>query len=130
MPKQFTLGKEARLKSRKTIEQLFREGKSFNLPPFRVCYLLQDAPGSCLQFGTGAGSKNFKKAVDRNRIKRMTREAWRLQKTELQEELEKQNRGLAVFIIYTSKELPVYQAVHEKVGRILDKFLTIVVPKK
>lgn len=130
MAKQFTLGKKERLKSRKTIEQLFRGGKSFTVSPFRIYYLPGHASGSSLQFGAGVGSKNFKKAADRNRIKRMTREAWRLQKTALQEELEKQSKELVVFIIYTGKELPLYRDVYEKSGKILEKLFTIIASMK
>jgi ribonuclease P protein component len=128
--KQFTLGRNERLKSRKVIEQLFNEGKSFAFAPFRVYYLFNTAGTDPLQFGAGVSTKNFKKAVDRNRVKRVTREGWRLQKIPLQQVLEEQNKKLSVFLIYTSKELPVYKEVHEKTGRIIDKLCKIVMDKK
>src|ERR1043166_5363776 len=86
--KQFTLGKSERLKSRKQIEQLFAEGKNFPMSPFRVYYRTSpfvSGSASNLQFGAAVSAKNFKRAVDRNRIKRLTREAYRLQKNQLQE---------------------------------------------
>ncbi len=76
-----------------------------------------------LQAGFGASSRNFKKAVDRNRIKRLTREAYRLQKNALRQRLEETDRSLAVFIIYTGKELPEYDTVTKKMGLILQKLL-------
>ena len=90
--KQFTLGKDERLKSRKQIENLFDKGKSFVVTPFRVYFimnteLLIHKGESGLKFGTGVSAKNFKKAVDRNRIKRLTREAWRLQKNEIRDKV-------------------------------------------
>jgi ribonuclease P protein component len=129
--KKFTLGRNERLKSRKRIEQLFREGKHFNSFPFRVSYLLADLlPASlttqALQFGAGAGTKNFKKAVDRNRIKRLTREAWRLQKNGLQEIMVNNKTQLVVFFIYTAKELPEYNFVYEKTGSIINKLIKII----
>lgn len=111
------------------IEGLFREGKSFALFPFRVFYsplVTGDrAPAATvrLQAGFGASSRNFKKAVDRNRIKRLTREAYRLQKNALQQRLEEIDRSLAVFIIYTGKELPEYETVTKKMGLILQKLV-------
>jgi len=74
-----------------------------------------------LQFGVGVSSKNFKKAVDRNRIKRLTREAWRLQKNELKELLKTSNKQLNVFFIYTGKELPDFATIKDKVAVALKK---------
>jgi ribonuclease P protein component len=127
--KQFTLGKKERLKSRKLIEKLFSEGKNFPLSPFRVYYLINqstihDSPFT-IQCGVGASGKNFKKAVDRNRIKRLTREAYRLQKIELQEKLKGKKLQLNVFFIYASKELPDFNMVKEKLKLILNKLIQI-----
>ena len=124
--KQFTLGKDERLKSRKQIEKLFAEGKSFVVNPFRV-YILFDGMFNAqrsmfnVQFGVGVSAKNFKKAVDRNRIKRLTREAWRLQKNELSEKIKATQKQLNVFFIYTGKELPDFTTVKDKVAVALKK---------
>ena len=120
----FTLGKNERLKSRKQIERLFKEGKSFMLPPFRVTYIIGSAEtGAQLQFGVGAGTRSFKKAVDRNRAKRMVREAWRLQKNALFRQLEQQKKQMDVFLEYTGRELPTYQEVYDKTGLVIEKLL-------
>ena len=131
MRKQFTLGKDERLKSRKQIEQLFDKGKSFVVTPFRVYFLIHEmfntqrsipiAIGINVQFGVGVSAKNFKKAVDRNRIKRLTREAWRLQKNELNEKVKTTQKQLNVFFIYTAKELPDFIMVKDKVAVALKK---------
>ena len=76
-----------------------------------------------LQAGFGATTRNFKKAVDRNRIKRLSREAYRLQKQTLYDHLMEKNRSLAVFFIYTGKELPDYGTVTEKIGVALQKLM-------
>lgn len=84
------------------------------------------ALNSQLSAGVGASSKNFKKAVDRNRIKRLTRESYRLQKNELQNLLKERNQQLAIFFIYTSKDLPEYKMVFEKMGLILQRLIKII----
>jgi ribonuclease P protein component len=119
--RKFTIGKEERLKSRKAIEQLFSEGLSFHLTPFRVNYLRTVQPG--LRFGTGVSRKHFPKAVDRNRVKRLSREAWRLQKIPLQERVGKSSKGLQVFLTYTGKVVPDYRLVYEATGTIIDKLI-------
>ena len=126
--KQFTLGKDERLKSRKQIGQLFDMGKSFVVTPFRVYFILNDELSasnerSPLQFGVSASSKNFKKSVERNRIKRLTREAWRLQKNEIEDKLRASIKQLNVFFIYTGKELPDFTTVKDKVSVALKKLV-------
>ena len=128
MTKQFTLGKNERLKSRKQIELLFSSGKKITVAPFRIFFLIseqQDLNGQKgnLNFGVGVSAKNFKKAVDKNRIKRLTREAWRLQKNELKENLLASDRQMNIFLIYTANELPGFTFVKDKVAVILKKFL-------
>ncbi|GAC1424460.1 MAG: hypothetical protein NVSMB7_00420 [Chitinophagaceae bacterium] len=129
MAKHFTLGKQERLKSRKLIETLFTKGHRITVYPYRVFYLFEKKEKAVLkkglQCGTGAGTRNFKKAVDRNRIKRLTREAWRLQKDELAQKMNGHAHALAVFLIYTGKELPAFNFVKEKLALIIQKLLII-----
>jgi ribonuclease P protein component len=126
MSKQFTLGKNERLKSRKQTELLFREGKKFSIHPFRIFYTSAKKEKAGLLFGVGVSSKLFKKAVDRNRVKRLVREAYRLQKNALQDQLKEQGIGMDVFFIYTTKELPLYKEVYEKTGKVLAKLGSII----
>ena len=126
MSKAFTLGKEERLKHRKVIEQLFREGKTFSVFPYRIYFMPLPELPSPLQAGFSVSTRNFKKAVDRNRIKRVTREAFRLQKKLLVDELAMNNRKLAIFFIYTDKQLPAFAIVKEKVQVILQKLIKII----
>ena len=127
--KKYQLGKNNRLKSRKAIDLLFKDGKSFNTFPFRIIYqfLLVDVVTKAenLQAGFSASKRNFKKAVHRNRIKRLMKETYRLQKNELEQLLLKKNKRLAIFILYTGKEVPDYDLVNEKMNFILQKLQRI-----
>ncbi len=119
MAKQFTLGRSERLKSRKSIDQLFSEGQRFTQTPVRVFYRNTNTTG--LQFGVAVSARLFKKAVDRNRVKRVMREAWRLQKNELDNQLKEKGKGLHVFFVYTDKELPVYAVISSVTATIIRK---------
>jgi ribonuclease P protein component len=119
----FTLGKNERLKSRKLIESLFESGRSFSLFPYRVTYKFLGQGKEHLQAGFGVSSRNFKRATDRNRIKRLGREAYRHQKAELSELLRQKGQSLIVFFIFTGKELPDQKFVSEKISLILQRLV-------
>ncbi len=128
MAKQFTLGKKERLKSRKLIAQIFSEGENFPVSPFRVYYLfcpLSNTNSAALQFAISVPAKNFKRAVDRNRIKRITREAYRLQKTELHQVMKEKKLQLNIFFVYTAKEFTEFNKLMEKLKLILNKMIMI-----
>jgi ribonuclease P protein component len=121
----YTFKREEKLKSRKTIEQLFKEGKAFSNFPFRILWKFNNTATAPLQTGFAVSSKHFKKAVDRNRVKRLMREAYRLQKNDLYNQLEQDNKQLAVFFIYIGNELPVYDFIFEKTGNVLKRLIKI-----
>ncbi len=122
LSRQYTLGKHERLKSRKKIEALFSGGHRFTIAPFHVYYRVhKDAMPLSLQAGVSASKKNFKKAVDRNRVKRIMREAYRLQNQDLKEKIKSNPKSLDLFIIYTGKTIPAFAEVFDKLKPVLQK---------
>ncbi len=95
--------------------------------PLKVVYdfveLKNDQP---LQAGVTVSGRNFKKAVERNRVKRVIREAYRLQKLPLQQTLKSENKQLAVFFIYVGRELPVFEELNKKMKSIMKRLSDIV----
>jgi ribonuclease P protein component len=122
------LGKSERLKSRKQIDQVFKTGKKITLFPFRLLYNTETGSGNA-KAGFTVSSKNFPRAVDRNRIKRLSREAYRLQKKELQTLVLKNDYSLQLFFIYTGKELPVYEEISVPLKKLLDKLVKVLYEK-
>jgi ribonuclease P protein component len=74
---------------------------------------------SALQAGFTVSTRYFKRAVDRNRIRRLMREAYRLQKNDLKKSVEEKEIRLALFFIFTGSALPDYVTVYEKTGKLL-----------
>jgi ribonuclease P protein component len=122
----YTLGKQERLKSRKLIDQLFKEGKFFSVFPIRVVWQYQQNTSGILQAGFTVSTKHFKKAVHRNRIKRLMKEAYRLQKNDLQNDVDAVNKQLVIFLMYVGKDIPGYPLITEKINSILKRLQKIV----
>ena len=123
MAKEAGFGKAEKLKSRKVVEELFARGKSLNVFPIRISYKFLPPPTdekAVFQVGVSVSKRNFKRAVDRNRIKRLLRETYRLQKRELIEVLKVQRRIGYVFFIYTDKQMPQYPIVFDTMSKCLE----------
>lgn len=113
-----TYGKAERLKSRKSIDQLFKEGHRFNMGVVRVFYNEVQQPG--LRAGVGVSARLFKNAVDRNRIKRQLRECYRLQK-QILSSVGNRTAGLDLFFIYTAKDFIDFRELYQLVEKALLK---------
>ena len=104
---------------------LFREGQGFSVPPYRVLFQVrpgEDSPPVQAAFSVPVAG--FRLAVERNRIKRLTREAWRLQKQALYAELEARELRLLVFLVYTGKKIPAFQTVRDKISVVLNRLIS------
>jgi ribonuclease P protein component len=123
--KAFGYHKKEKLKSRTELQAIFTTGKSFSVFPIKVFFIEKDTMGTSVPVhaGVGVGSKHFKKAVDRNRIKRLLREAYRLEKQGLHEVVSAQSKTISVFFLYLDKELPDYTLIRAKMKEGLEKLI-------
>ena len=119
---QNTFKKQEKLKKSKLISQLFAEGNSLTEFPIKLIYLQKDHNSPFkIQAGVSVPKRNFAKAVDRNRIKRLLREVYRKNKYLIYES-EHTKKHIFMFIYLGKRELD-YSVIEEKMKNIVGKFL-------
>ncbi len=117
----FTYPKNEKLKSTKTIDLLFSEGKSVSKFPLRLVYIPVLDSEEKLKFGVSVSKKHFKKAVDRNYFKRVLRECYRLNKHLIHDHLD---QPYAIMFFYQTKERLTYKEINEKTIQLFQKWIS------
>lgn len=126
--KNFGLKKDERIHLREELQYLFKTAEVIHLYPFRVLhctYSSKEENFNVLKMGVSAPKKRFKKAVDRNLLKRRIREAYRLNRNELKLSLNNNKGTLLLLFIYIGKEAESYAIIEEKIILILQKLQSI-----
>ena len=120
----YSFSKEERLCNVKLIDKLFHSGSSFLLYPFRIIWLQEPLPGQIpVQVLISVPKKRFKRAVDRNLIKRRIREIYRLQKAErLYPFLSENSVTILLGINYIGNEIGNYAFMEKKFNAAILKF--------
>lgn len=135
----FTLGKNCHLCGETTIARLYKEGRAFIVFPIRVVYLLEPRRSGESRLPTVkmadavsesrqtirvmfvAPKKRFRHAVDRNRYRRLMREAYRLNQHPLRSLLDEHNATMDISFVAVHNELPSFAQVEKCMLKIMDK---------
>ena len=113
--------KKEKLTNKKLFEALFTEGKSLHEFPVKLIYLPSNfSDGARVKVAVVAPKRKFKTAVDRNRIKRLMREAYRLNKPLIFNNIE---RNFAFIFLYLGKKAPSFDEVEIAMKKLLDAFV-------
>ena len=120
-----TFRKEERLKSSKVVKQLFSQANGFLVHPFKVNWVIGEEkekyPAKIL---IGVSRKNFRKAVERNRLKRLIREAYRKNKYLLYQYLEDRHSSCNFSVIYIGKAEEDYSVIEKKIIILLQRLIS------
>lgn len=117
----FKFPKREKLKSKKLIDRLFAEGKSVTAFPLKLIYLNCELPEDLrAQVGVVAPKKNIKSAVHRNRVKRLMRESYRLNKHLV---FNNSEGSFAFLFLYLGKKMPSYTEIESAMTKTMSKFL-------
>ena len=115
-----------RLKSKKDIDLLFETGQERFVYPLKLIYLIREKTDDAwpLKFGISVPKKKLNKAVHRNLIKRRCREAYRLNKSSLQDFISSQDKQLIMLFIYLESELKEYDLIEKSIKKQLNALLS------
>jgi ribonuclease P protein component len=124
--RRFTFPKEEHLCRKKLIDELFgKQSSSFGVYPLRMVWVKAEAPlATPPQVLISVSKRGFKRAVDRNRLKRLIREAYRLNKYRLLGQPNGQNIAL-LGILYTGKEKSPFALVEKKLISALQRLVVV-----
>ena len=120
----FSYNKEDKLKQKKVIDRLFSTGESVNQYPLRLVYITDDPINDgAFKIAVSVSKRYFKKAVERNKIKRLIREAFRLHKPYVETIIKAQcNNGIYGMILYNGDEIPGFEDLHKCMSNLWLKF--------
>ena len=114
-----SFGKKEKLKSKKLFTQLFEDGKGISVYPLKLIYICIEKKEAPIQTGVTVSKRNFKSAVKRNRIKRLLRESYRLNKGLV---FNNTDANFAFLFLYLGKDMPSFELLDQKMKLVLNKF--------
>lgn len=120
-----TLPKIERLTGKDKLDALYNNGRPITEFPVKLLWLerqdeVHEAP---VKIVVSVPKRKFKSAVKRNRIKRLIKEVYRLNKADLHKELEKKKITISIFVLYLGKEMPEYETLSNKIIVLLSRLI-------
>ncbi|MCC6541673.1 MAG: ribonuclease P protein component [Flavobacteriales bacterium] len=119
-----TFSKHERLTGRLRIAEVVEQGRSIQDPPIRLVGRAMELPTTArAQVAFAIPKRYMKLAVDRNRMRRLMREAYRLDKAQVLDRAQKADRQYAWLFIYQSRNLLSLAETRERLSRLLDRWM-------
>jgi ribonuclease P protein component len=121
--KQYGFSKQERLCKRDDFQTVLTKGKSVYSFPFRCVYLWEESPTFSARIAISVSRKRFKHAVDRNRVKRLVRESYRLNKHTLYHHFANEHKNLNMLIVYTDTKIFSFASTQKKFVNLIKKLI-------
>ncbi len=112
-----TFPKSERLCNKLLIDKLIQKGNSFNGFPFKIKWLELEESSVPVKIMISVPKRKFKRAVDRNRLKRLIREAYRKNKYKLLDRIG--SKKFAILVVYTAATIADYTEIEKKIDKLL-----------
>ncbi|MDR1182404.1 MAG: ribonuclease P protein component [Bacteroidales bacterium] len=122
--KNYSFSKQERIYHRDDFQKLLAEGKSFYHYPFRCIYLWKEATVFSGRIAVSVSKKKFKNAVDRNKIKRLIRENYRLEKHILYQEYADSTQSVDILIIYIGTKICSFCIFKTQIIELINKMIS------
>lgn len=117
----FTFGKKEKLCSQTVIESLFAKGISFKVFPIRVLAIRVEKAEANAQVLISVPKKRVRSSPGRNRIKRLIRETYRLNKPDLLDKWKQEEKFFAIAFVFLTSEAPEYDALNKVMKEVIAK---------
>lgn len=111
-----TLKANQRIKKSEDITTLIRKGQAFFSAPYKIYFIWTEGEMPYVRAGFAVPKRLFGKAVMRNRLKRLTRECFRVQKQSLEQICIEQNRQLDIVFMYQKTQVFEYEKLYQAIG--------------
>ncbi len=121
--KNCSFSKQERICNRNDFQKLLSEGKSLYCYPFRYIYLWKEATSFSARIAISVSKKKFKRAVDRNKIKRLIRESYRLEKEILYQKYAGNAQSIDILIIYTETKKISFHFIRKRIIELINKII-------
>jgi ribonuclease P protein component len=121
--KNYSFSKQERIYRRNDFRKLLTEGKSFYHYPFKCIYLWKEATVFSGRIAISVSKKKFKNAVDRNKIKRLIRENYRLEKHVLYQEYVDSKQSVDILIIYIGTKIHSFSIFKIQIIELINKMI-------
>ena len=121
--KKYSFSKQERICNRNDFQKLLSDGQSLFCYPFRCMYSWNETTSFSARIAVSVSKRRIRKAVDRNRIKRLIRESYRLEKEILYQKHNNTAQSMDMLIIYAETKIFSFYFIRKKIIELINRLI-------